>query len=242
MSTVRHFPGEFGLKIRYHVPGVAAMGAVRVECEHGNEALFPFASEHILVERPEDSTRRQRPRRFYSERRFIPKPFEAQGVETAEVVVCPRWREYGSSKNWPSWPELVERLHAHGIGTCAVGAPDSSVRVSGPSVVGYRRFLDATIEAMLGCDLVIATDAGLAHLAVLCGRPLLLITHRGLVAPGPVLDDRGLVMAPEYWPVRFREYYERANHCGARIEMVDGWHSPESVVAAAFAMLTGRSV
>ena len=76
----------------------------------------------------------------------------------------------------------------------------------------------------------LAFRAGLAHLAVLCGAPLLLITHNGLVAPGPVSGSEGQVLEPGYWTVRLEEYYQRANHTGSPINVSNAWQSPETVL------------
>jgi hypothetical protein len=162
------------------------------------------------------------------EARFLPAPHVPQGIR-ARVVICPRERRYGSAKNWPHW-HMFEDLP----GVFAAGAPDSSYDVQCPRAWDYARFLDASVEAMRGARLVVATDAGLAHLAVLCGAPLLIITHRGLVAPGPVLDPSGRAMQSAYWPVRLDEYYLSANHTGSPIETVDGWERPERVLERVF--------
>lgn len=148
-----------------------------------------------------------------------------------DVVVCPRRRSYGSAKNWDPWPWVTSRLRARGLRTFAGGAPDSSYDVPGPKAWDYTRYLDATIAAMLKARLVLSTDAGLAHLAVLCGRPLLLITHgEGLVAPGPSRDEDGRVMDDEYWPVKMHRYRE-ANHKDAPIAVLEhAWRDPEMVV------------
>jgi hypothetical protein len=112
-----------------------------------------------------------------------------------------------------------------------------------PTCWDYPRFLDATIEAMLAARVVVATDAGLAHLAVLCGRPLVLIAYGGgLVAPGPVLDGERQTM-PAYWPIRLEKYYHAANHMHAPIRVVPhGWERPEDVLAAALEMAGRRAV
>lgn len=215
--------------MRYHVPWVHALpGPKRVEIERGCEALYPSATEWRIVERGDDDARRGMPGwsppEGAPEARFVPDPHVPQGAR-ADVVICPRHRRYGASKNWPHWQRLAELP-----GVFAAGAPDSSVDVDCPRAWDYARFLDASIEAMRSARLVVATDAGLAHLAVLCGRPLLLITFRGLVAPGPVMAPDGRVMREAYWPVRFERYYEAANHTGAPIEMIDAWDDPDAVV------------
>jgi hypothetical protein len=221
--------GELGMKIRWHVPQTYALGPGHIiEIEAGDEALYPLAAEWRIVPRVHDNARKVRPTRGGKpEKRFRPVPHVAQGI-TADVVICPRKRAYGSAKNWPHWSMLAELP-----GAFAAGAPDSSYDVDCPRAWDHARFLDASIEALRGARLCIATDAGLAHLAVLCGTPLLLITHRGLVAPGPQVDEHGRVTTAAYWPVRFEQYYRAANHCGSLIEMIDGWEHPERVAARA---------
>jgi hypothetical protein len=122
-------------------------------------------------------------------------------------------------------------------GAFAAGAPDSSYDVDCPRAWDHARFNDAAIEALRSARLCIATDSGNAHLAVLCGTPLLLVTYRGLIAPGPVLDERGRAMQPAYWPVRYQQYYAAANHTGSPIEMIDGWEHPLRVVRRAMNIL-----
>jgi hypothetical protein len=222
--------GEFGLKIRYHVPRVhAAPGPKIVEIEEGEEALFPSATEWVVVQRGPDDERqglpRWRPPRGSVEARFIPEPHVRQGI-TADVVICPRRRQYGAGKNWPHWGRLAALP-----GTFAAGAPDSSFNLRCPRAWDAPRFLDASIEAMRSARLVVATDAGLAHLAVLCGVPLLIITADGRVAPGPVINEKGKVTERRYWEVRWEAYYHSANHMGSPIYHCPEWHRPAKVVA-----------
>lgn len=218
--------GEFGLKIRFHVPQTYALGRGHtIEIEEGEEALYPLAAEWRVVPRQHDDRRQLSPvRSGRAELRFVPEPHVPHEVE-ARVVLCPRKRKYGSEKNWPYW-DMLQNLP----GAFAAGAPDSSYRLKCECAWDYERFLDASIAAMRQALLCVSTDAGLAHLAVLCGTPLLLITHRGLVAPGPQRDAKGKVTTPAYWPVRFEEYYVKANHTGSMIEMIDGWEHPDRVV------------
>lgn len=232
VSVVPVFRGEFGLKLRFHVPYVYALGAVPVvEIEEGEEALYPLAREWRIVPRAKDDSRHGGPGRLYPIQRFQPEPHVSQKIK-ADVVICPRKRAYGAEKNWPHWDTLTDLPNAF-----AAGAPDSSYDLSIPRAWDFWRFLDASIEAMRSCRLVIATDAGLAHLAVLCGAPLLLITYRGLVAPGPVIDSGGHVVRSEYWPVKLQDYYLEANHLNAPIETIDGWEYPERVRSRALEIL-----
>jgi len=260
MRVVLPFRGELGLKLRYHVPAVHAMRPDVVCMEPDEEALYPSAGTRYLVERNRDDDRREKyakdgaylrtlepqlraafPRAQFvetapgmPEARFIPEPLLRRGL-AADVVICPRKRVYGASKNWDGWALLAEQLQAAGLSVFAGGAPDSSNPVPCPAAWELERFLDATIEAMLVARVVVATDAGLAHLAVLCGRPLVLIAYGGgLVAPGPVLDSDGHQTMPIYWPIRLDRYYHQANHMHAPIRVVpNGWERPEDVLAAA---------
>lgn len=242
---------EFGIKIRFYVPAFHALkstdGTKVAYIEEGEEALYPSATEFRRVPRRNDDHRYGREdelknqlkasyppeaiveltRGQWPEERFVPEPFTKTGFR-GDVVICPRKRDYGSSKNWPHWDLLSRQPNV-----VAAGAPDSSYDgLDCPVAWQYPRFLDATIEAIRSARLVVSTDAGLAHLAVLCGTPLLMITHRGLVAPGPVVDEHGTVLRQRYWPVRLQRYYLAANHLNSPIYTVDGWEDPKKVVDA----------
>lgn len=237
---------EFGLKLLTHVPQAHTLclrGPHVVEIEAGEEALYPAAEEWIIRERGDDSDRYGSPQSLGVEpTRFVPEPYVRQGVGAVDVVICPRWRAYGSEKNWTGWAELAERLDGAGLDVFAAGAPDSSADVPCPRAWDYTRFLDASIEAIRKASLVIATDAGLAHLAVLCGAPLLVITYRGRVAPGPVITSSGRKVRDEYWragehPKKGGDRFQEANHTGSTIRRVNGWESVERVAAKACRMV-----
>ncbi len=259
MKVILPLRAELGLKVWWFVPAVHALEGERVVyIEPGEQALFPSANTWLEVERQEDSLRRNRyardaefvawavkdarerfgpeveilkPDAGWKRKRFVPKPMVRHGV-SCDVMVCPRKRAYGSSKNWPEWEALVQRLCASGLRVFAGGAPDSSYAVDCERAWDYERFLDATIEAMLSARLVVATDAGLANLAVLCGKPLLMITHgEGIVAPGPSSDENGKVMDKEYWPVHIDRYKE-ANWLNSSIALLyDAWFDLDLVVS-----------
>ena len=258
MKVILPFRGELGLKLYWHVPAVHAIAGPKVVyVERGERALYPSARGHIEVERREDDDRRNhyhrdqdfvdqteaaarerfggdaeylRPDQKWPRERFVPQPATCADVE-CDVVVCPRRRNYGAEKNWPEWFDFTERLVAEGVSVFAGGVADSSYHVPCKRAWEYDRPLDATIEAMHAAKVVVATDAGLAHLAVLCGRPLLMITHgRGLVAPGPVIDEQGQHMEDRYWPVKM-ERYKEGNHTGSWIRLLEGaWYDPALVL------------
>lgn len=229
--------------------------------EPGEECLYPSADRLVEVPRAHDDNKRglqakdrgsaeaeavhdviRRVRTEYPDAevvepggdmpaaRFVPEPTVRRGI-TCDVVVCPRKRDYGADKNWPEWELVTRRLRSRGYRVFAGGMESTSYPVGSPAAWDHERELDATVEAMLSCKLVLATDAGLAHLAVLCGAPLLMVTHgAGLVAPGPVRDATGRVMEPAYWPVKIERYNE-ANHTGSKIELLHhAWFNPALVI------------
>jgi len=259
MKVVMPFRGEFGIKVFWYVPAVHAIrGEKVVYGEAGQEALYPSASFVPVARKEDDGKRRnhyhtdgsfvrdieRRARREYPgaeilkptarspRARFVPEPVETYGIRT-DVVVCPRFRKYGASKNWEAWPWLVDRLLEEGVDVFAAGAEESSYDVDCLRAWDYPRDLDATLEAMHSARVVIATDAGLAHLAVLAGRPLLMIVHEwDRTAPGPSSDENGRVMDPEYGPVKTERFLE-ANHTGSEIKLLPhSWLDPDRVLAA----------
>lgn len=242
-----------------------------VVCEEGEEALYPSAKEHLICTRNADERRRDLPERDGSYVRtltaeivaprllpadtivwlgadgprsyFHPTPFVAVRAEVVpDVVICPRRRTYGSSKNWPHWQTLVEELKRGGVErVVAAGAADSSVRELDsviPCSWSHPRPLDCTIHWLRQAKLVVATDAGLAHLAVWCGRPLLLVSHLdGRVAPGPVSDEHGTVFSAQYLKIDLAAY-QSENHSNSRIELLPhSWQNPKAVAARILELL-----
>jgi len=257
MKVILPLRAEFGMKVWWHAPAVHAIeGEKVVYIEPGDEALYPSATRHILVNRQDDEKRRNRysrdreyvdhireiavkkfgqgveivmPKDDWPRERFVPEPFNNVRLEY-DVVVCPRRRLYGAEKNWPEWMHLVDWLVGSGLRVFAAGAHDSSYQVKCDRAWDLDRFLDATISAMLNAKLVVATDAGLAHLAVLCGAPLLMITYGdNLVAPGPIVDETGRQFEDQYFAVKY-DRYEEANHTGSEIQMLRfSWYDPHKV-------------
>lgn len=204
------FRGEFGHRVMWHAPWVYQERAKIVCCEPGDECLFPTAKVFIEVPPPpHDRYRSHRsladamylrslrakyeetrgplsgcPENLSSLPRFVPQPREKRGIET-DIVICPRRRELAPQRNWPHWHELERELSSNWR-VFAAGAKDSSHHtIKCDAAWNYPRHLDATVEAMLSAKMVVSTDTGLAHLAVLCGRPLMIICHgNGYTGPG----------------------------------------------------------
>ena len=237
--------------------------------EPGLEALYPDCKRILVPSRQDDARYYSdeafigewtaRLRREYSdvrtidrnaanpEKRFVPKPYAWQiwrtwrGRGGIDFVICPRRRKFGAGKNWNGWSHVSRSLREEGRTVFAAGAKETSFTnvPHDDAAWNYARPLDASIEAMRQARLVIATDTGLAHLALLVGVPLLLIgSSGGLVAPGPATDDAGKVVAPKFWPVRMNEYYHKANHKNVRIVfMPNGWEAPREVARRAMQLV-----
>jgi hypothetical protein len=243
-----------------------------VVCEEGDEALYPSARSIINCARNVDHSRRDQPsedsvfvQHFAAEaichllvpgdsivwpsfsgptEYFVPKPYvNVNCTVTPDVVICPRKRAYGSSKNWPYWWDLVKHLSQLGIrSVVAAGGQDNSdrnVEKLLPCSWTFPRTLDRTLDWMGRAKVVLATDSGLAHLSVWCGKHLVLISHgNGLVAPGPVADETGRVLRSQYWPIN-QAQYESENHLKSKIEVLsDSWHNPRSVASRIHSILT----
>lgn len=190
-----------------------------VEAQYGSGHEFVYPIEHPETELSDTAKLK----------RFVPGPHVAFGVEAPNVVVCPRKRDYGPEKNWDEWPRVVGSLMGAGLKVFAAGQRETSYTVECEAAWDYERPLDATIEAINGCDFVLATDSGLAHLAILCGKPLVLVSFaEGLVAPG----TRNGCGSP-WRPIKL-DRYEQCNHKGAPIRVVWwGWEEPDRVVETA---------
>lgn len=264
MIAVPPFRAELGILIRFHACAVRALPRpVTVAIEPGLEALYPDC-DHVIVEPRPDVDRRWTYRhdaafldvwrQHFAEyeivepdkenrltiRAFLPEPHEPQrGDSDPGIVVCPRLRNYGSEKNWPTWPLLARGLRKEGFRVFAAGLRETSYRVdSDENAWDYARPLDATIEAMRSAQLVVSTASGLSLLAVLCGVPLLLVASSGgKVAPGPSRDLDGRVHHDRYWQVPIGDYYRPLNHTHSAIEMdADGWETPRRVLDRAMEM------
>lgn len=173
-------------------------------------------------------------------------PDEAKFGHAIDVLICPRWRVYGANKNWHLWPMLAEQLFQSGIITGAAGVfetIDKNVIDYIPSHLRSWKYVHAlqfTIMMMKRARLVVATDAGLAHLAMMVGAPLLLISHDDdcKVAPGGVCDPKGHAMEPYYWPIKF-ERFTQANHQDVPITMVKAaWYDLPKVIESIKGMLS----
>lgn len=259
MISVPPFRGEFGIMLRFHACAVRAMPRpVLVAHEEGLEALYPDC-KRIIVPTNDDSLRRwtyAHDDSFvnnWKERMgnhtvmmpdkdkplpiqpFTPVPVRKQLCEGCEydVVICPRKRAYGSNKNWDAWHHVTDVLKALGLRVFAAGLEETSYPVDAHARAwDYPRPLDATIQAMSQSKVVLATASGLSLLALLVGKPLVLVAaNEGRVAPGPVADLAGKVHHDTYWRVPIASYYRPLNHKNVTIDMISGaWENPGAAI------------
>lgn len=188
------------------------------------------------IEMVSTSTRMPR-ERFIPEPVTLPPEFRRRWTrrEPIDVFLAPRRRDYGSSKNWDAWPEVAGALVADGSRVFAGGREETSYRMpEGVEVAwAYANPLDVTIAALRLSRVIVTTDAGLAHLAVLCGRHVLMVVSgpEGRTAPGPVVDATGRVMLRQYGPVQWERYEEAGAETGGTVTPVlEGWELPGRVL------------
>ena len=122
---------------------------------------------------------------FRHEPKFTPKP----QCDPVDVVFSYRKRKMASCKNTSPklYKHTLRMLKNRGYTTGIVGAKSSSGETEN---IDYRAWDydnedDATVEMMQNAKLVIATNTGIAHLAILLGVPLMLV-HSPLPQPAMV--------------------------------------------------------
>jgi hypothetical protein len=168
-----------------------------IVCEEGDESLYPTATEFLICPPNADEEKRDQPivdREFIvsflnrdispllkpgdsvvwpgfegPRTYFVPQPYLRVEYDIVpDVVICPRKRAYGSSKNWPHWKLLVEELRSVGIrNIVAAGGSDNSDRQLEnviPCSWAVSRSLDCTLAWMNSCKVVVSTDNGLASI------------------------------------------------------------------------------
>jgi hypothetical protein len=168
-----------------------------IVCEERDESLYPTATEFLICPPNADEEKRDQPivdREFIvsflnrdispllkpgdsvvwpgfegPRTYFVPQPYLRVEYDIVpDVVICPRKRAYGSSKNWPHWKLLVEELRSVGIrNIVAAGGSDNSDRQLEnviPCSWAVSRSLDCTLAWMNSCKVVVSTDNGLASI------------------------------------------------------------------------------
>jgi hypothetical protein len=247
--------GEFGIICNWHGPQINAVASPKIiPIEPGMEALYPDAARYVYAPvcpdhqkgyLQETDAKLQKavaaniphrhlvwPNEEAHRKWFVPDAFVPVAAPATDVVICPRQRETGCGRNWQHWQTLLDGLRLDDLSVAAAGSPWSSVDVHG---CGFRawehdRCLDASISLMKKTKLVVGTDTGLTHLALMCGVPaiLLISSDTGRVADGCYTSPTH--GKTRYWFILSREYYEEPNHADSYVGMMyHAWEDPQLV-------------
>lgn len=151
---------------------------------------------------------------------FQPMPACPAPAWYPEILVAPRFRKHGEGRNFPHWNKVVQDLRGLGYRVGILGVPETSSAIDNVPLDhrawGHDDNLGVTLHWMQKAKMVIATDSGMAHLAVLAGAPLTVI-----------YETRGELPGPEGWPWI---YPHMKAHARAYCEPVlQGWTHPENV-------------
>lgn len=147
---------------------------------------------------------------------FTPKPKFARGLST-DLVIAPRYRKHGEHRNFEHWDEVAMEFISRDVGVMSVGAEETSVKLAVDDVSWRYDSLDACLEMMQNCRLVLCTESGMAHLAVLAGAPLAII-----------YDKEGREAGKEMWPWNYPHLKMYAKNTCEPI--VGGWNYPDKVI------------
>ena len=246
MKIFLPYRSEFGLVCMFHAPQVYACKEEKaVVIARGMEALYPDCQYIYVEDRPDEDKRandkefarqwKHENRKKYKGAEFVYFSNRAEKeyftpestckldkyLAGERVAICARGREYGPDKNWSHWAKLVACLHQGGVGIVSIGDCDTSQHLGCYTCWG----LDAAIAHLKRASLCLTTDCGVAHLAVMCGTPLAMISHAdGIVADGH--DDVG----KPYWPIKM-ERFGAENHLNSPIDIIKyAWQSHEPVL------------
>jgi ADP-heptose:LPS heptosyltransferase len=167
----------------------------------------------------------KKPQRFpwCPEHNFVPQPACGAPKEAPDVLVAPRFRAHGAHRNYEHWHEVIDDLEIAGFTVGLLGVKEASLDRPGLPK-GFRAWdhqdnLGVTLRWMKKAKLVLCTDSGIAHLAVLAQAPLAVIYGKAGVEAGK-----------EKW--RWVFGHMKA-HSVARCEAIlGGWEDPNQVIGA----------
>jgi ADP-heptose:LPS heptosyltransferase len=107
--------------------------------------------------------------------KFIPKPSGRHDFKV-DVAIAPRRRKVDPLRNYKHWQRLVDRLTKRGYSVAACGTKTESFELEGLSARSWDYTdVDTDVEIFNSAKIVISQDSGLAYLAMLCGRPIIIL-------------------------------------------------------------------
>jgi hypothetical protein len=154
------------------------------------------------------------------EHNFVPMPRCPVPAERPEILVAPRFRERGGFRNYEHWPAVITRLEDAGLAVGLLGLPGTSLDY--PTLPkGYRAWdhadnMGVTLHWLKTARLVLCTDSGVAHLAVLAGAPLRVIYGK----EGAIVKDS--------WQWTFD--HMKAHAVASCEAVLNAWDDPEIAV------------
>jgi hypothetical protein len=205
-----------------------------------NTAYLEWLANKLVTRYPGASIRYpldgKKPQRFpwCPEYNFVPKPACAAPGVSPEILVAPRFRQHGAHRNYQHWHEVIDGLETAGYTVGLLGVQETSVDRPGLAperkAWNYPDDLGVTLHWMQKAKLVLCTDSGIAHLAVLAGAPLQVIYGK-----------EGVEAGKEEW--RWAFDHMRAHSIAKCQPILGGWDDPMIVVAHVLAetALPGRS-
>lgn len=194
------FLGEFGCLIADYARAIHAHPAKRklVFCRHGEECLFPSATEfrYDWTEAPDDrlaGVAGTEPRELPGWKVVAPNakadfgkvakvkfmPAAPERLPMVDVVIAPRVRRVAKGRNWQHWRELVIRLRSLGLKVGVAGVQATSQAVDADCFAWQHPggATAGTVDLLSKCRLYIGTDSGVSHLAALMDSPSIIINQ-----------------------------------------------------------------
>lgn len=154
---------------------------------------------------------------------FIPEPLGKAPKKFPDILVAPRFRKHGAHRNFQHWHDVIDALELHGFHVGLLGTAETSVDRPGLPLWlkawDYSDNLGITLHWMKKAKMVLCTDSGIAHLAVLAGAPLQVIYGK-----------EGVEAGKEEWRWAFGHMKAHAvNYCEP---IIGGWDAPATVVVS----------
>jgi hypothetical protein len=105
---------------------------------------------------------------------FKPVPLHNHNF-SVDVVIAPRHRRIDPNRNYKNWQKLANRLGKLGYAVAACGTQKESFNLRGVIRSWNYIDVDTDVEIINKAKVVIVQDSGLAYLAMLCDKPLIII-------------------------------------------------------------------
>lgn len=122
----------------------------------------------------------------YKKISFKPDSLKKRGIKT-DILIAPRFRHGRyESMNYQWWPDIANDLLNDGYITALIGKEETSYPIYDNRLLKSWEIednVDCIVDLINNTGVVITSNSGIAHLAILCQAPLVMIGHEG----GPAL-------------------------------------------------------